>query len=560
MSKMPLKEYQEDRYERGVYDQRNTINDLTGKEWLFSTKTIIPKKYPNPKTSSETARPYSVIPVELFQELVETFSKPTAVILDPQTNTENLAFGISLSNKRNNASTRSLICCPDSSSSVKDLEKLFEHLESSSQPNIMIREKFELNELPSSSVDLIITNLLLTDIIAKEELMSSPSHQKNIIEEWLFRMDTILKLSIDKLKDLHYVIVGLPFPNLETLATTPETPSLNFSIIPLFTSRMKQHNLVLKAERFWFEPNLTTKEVELLSPSYRFLVFRKENDSAIRENQQFNVFEKTIPIGPTYILHRSFPPSFEHKLRSQHGGMKPPELVEILINRYSRNISDIIFDPFVGVGGTLLGATLAKREALGVDINSKWQEVYKEVCKRINLSLQQYLVGDSVNIIQERVDDSSIGMIMTDVPYWAMDKLKKTRGRYSKAGEESRQKLHTPLKHFDEAEILTLDEWKDLLTTVFSQCYQKLASGKYLVVFIGNMYRTLLEQHQGKKKRIGQFLLLSSILADILLSIGYQFKEEIIWYAPDKALHIFGYPYSYIPSVVHQCILVFNKK
>jgi hypothetical protein len=73
------------------------------------------------------------------------------------------------------------------------------------------------------------------------------------------------------------------------------------------------------------------------------------------------------------------------------------------------------------------------------------------------------------------------------------------------------------------------------------------------------MYRTLSEVHDGKAVRVGRFLLLSSLLADLLVSIGYKFLEEVVWYAPDKALHIFGYPYSYIPSVVHQDILVFEK-
>jgi DNA modification methylase len=172
---------------------------------------------------------------------------------------------------------------------------------------------------------------------------------------------------------------------------------------------------------------------------------------------------------------------------------------------------------------------------------------------------QTYIVGDSTKVLKELVEDASIGMIMTDVPYWAMDKLRKTRGRFSKAGEESKEKLHSSLKQFDQAAILSIQEWRDLLETIFSDCYRKLAKGRVLAVFIGNMYRTLTEQQAGRSIRVGKFLLLSSSLAEILLSLGYHFREEIIWYAPDKALHIFGYPYSYIPSVVHQSILIFDK-
>jgi len=31
---------------RGFYDLANQLNDLTGKEWVFSTKSVIPKGFP----------------------------------------------------------------------------------------------------------------------------------------------------------------------------------------------------------------------------------------------------------------------------------------------------------------------------------------------------------------------------------------------------------------------------------------------------------------------------------------------------------------------------------
>ena len=76
MPDIPLKSYQENRFERGIYDKRNLLNDLTGKEWLFSTKTVIPKKYPNELSSC-------LLPVQLRSEIIETFSKPKWRILDP---------------------------------------------------------------------------------------------------------------------------------------------------------------------------------------------------------------------------------------------------------------------------------------------------------------------------------------------------------------------------------------------------------------------------------------------------------------------------------------------
>ena len=362
------------------------------------------------------------------------------------------------------------------------------------------------------------------------------------------------------LKDNRYFVISLPF-KIHSASNDPNfIEEWNFALIRVIVSMFESLGCILKAERFWFEPAVDESQSLLIPPKRRILVFRKEfTPKPMKIHTQHIVsFQKLR--GPTFIHHKSYPPSFEHKIRSQHGGMKPPELIDFLIRRYSTDLADLVFDPFVGVGGTLLGASLANRSAFGVDQNPKWREIYLEVCSRMKIDTHRYLVGDSRLIINNSVSDESVGLIMTDVPYWAMDKLAKTRGRFSKAGEQSKDKLHSSLKKFDQSETLSIEEWKKLMEEVFSTCYKKLGEGKRLVIFIGNMYRTLSEVHNGETVKVGRFLLLSSLLAELLVSIGYHYLEEVVWYAPDKALHIFGYPYSYIPSVVHQDILVFEKR
>jgi len=209
-----------------------------------------------------------------------------------------------------------------------------------------------------------------------------------------------------------------------------------------------------------------------------FFLFRKESDSFPPKYLSTSLFQNYFPHGPTLVLHKSYPPSFEHKLRRKHGGMKPPELIQYLINRYSFDPNDLILDPFVGVGGSLLAATVANRKAIGIDINEQWKTIYHEVSNRMNLSKQMFIVGNSTQILDRHVDDGSVGMIMTDVPSWAMDKLAKTRGRFSKAGEDSRGKLHTPLTQFNEAAILSLYDWQELLREVFTLCFKKLQPEK----------------------------------------------------------------------------------
>jgi DNA modification methylase len=374
------------------------------------------------------------------------------------------------------------------------------------------------------------------------------------LKQWCALVCNLLSKTKDKLKESKYFVIAIPNGFREK-----EYPPLNFALSGILTNEIQKLGLVLKAERIWFESD-SQRKVDIYNDlDRRFLVFRKES----RLNDQYRsdslFFERKVPVGNTYILHKSFPPSFNHKLRSEHGGMKPPELAQLLIAKYSQIQEDIILDPFAGVGGTLLGASLSGKKAIGIDINERWKTIYEQVSQAHGLEVQEFLIGDSRQEVGKTIDDNSIDLILTDVPYWAMDKLQKTRGRFSRAGEESQGRLPSPLHSFNRASILTLEEWLELLKTVFNQCYPKLLEGGYLVVFIGNMYRTIAETNKGKAKKVGKYLLLSSMLAKVLLDIGYSFEEEIIWYAPDKSLHVFGYPFSYIPSIVHQSILVFTK-
>ena len=556
MPQNSLKDYQEDRFERGVYDRRNKLNDLTGKEWLFSTKTIIPKVYPLNFPPSFNNHNFPPLPIALSQELIETFSKPNGTILDPFAGFGSTLLAGYYTNTKYPSSDRTILGFYDEPSNLEDFRKVLNDLKIENLGNITYEPFSRLKHVTDNSVDFILTDMLNHNIVELRSIVSQPNVT---LQQWVHEVTAKLSNSIRKLVESGYIVIAIPFLTNSIIDDSKKLQECNFALTKLIAIQLHSLGVILKAERFWFEPSDSKEEFTLIAPQRRFLVFRKEAQPSPNVPASFPAQPEKSPFGPTFMLHKSFPPSFEHKLRGQHGGMKPPELIEYLIRRYSQNQKDLIFDPFVGVGGSLLGATLAHRKAIGIDINTQWQTIYYEVCRRMGLSEQTYVVGDSTQAVNEILDDASVGMIMTDVPYWAMDKLTKTRGRFSKAGEDSKEKLHSSLKQFDQAKILTIQEWYALIESVFRDCYKKLADGKILAVFIGNMYRTLTEQQAGRTFKVGKFLQLSSSLAEILLTLGYRFREEIVWYAPDKSLHIFGYPYSYIPSVVHQNILIFEK-
>jgi DNA modification methylase len=238
------------------------------------------------------------------------------------------------------------------------------------------------------------------------------------------------------------------------------------------------------------------------------------------------------------VITRSYPPDLQHNLRKQHGGQKPPLLCADLIKTFTKK-GEMVLDPLMGVGGTLIGAALCGRKALGIEITKKWIDIYKKVCELEDLEEFKTFHEDCRKILKKASSDS-VDFILTDVPYWNMDRVEKTRSKVAAKSNLSR---------FNGRGMQTKQEWLDELTEIFSLCYGVLKNKKYLAIFIGDMYR-------GKEYHI-----LSADLGNAMRAkTKFILKANLIWYDVSKNLHVYGQPHAFIPSMIHQNILIFRKE
>lgn len=237
------------------------------------------------------------------------------------------------------------------------------------------------------------------------------------------------------------------------------------------------------------------------------------------------------------VINKPYPLNMQHKLRSQHGGQKPPQLCADLVQTFTKKGQKVL-DPFGGVGGTLLGASLIGRVATGIELDKRWIDIYKEVSDLEGLPEQEFLLGDSKDILPT-LDKNSFDFILTDVPYWNIDKIAKTRSKSAKASK---------LSAFNDGENQTKDQWLDEMARVLSSAWSCLKDGKYAAVFIGDMYRD------------SRYHMLSASLAERLEATGkWTLKANLIWYDVSKMLHVYGYPTAFVPSMIHQNILIMKK-
>ncbi|UCF99901.1 MAG: DNA adenine methylase [Spirochaetaceae bacterium] len=248
------------------------------------------------------------------------------------------------------------------------------------------------------------------------------------------------------------------------------------------------------------------------------------------------------------VINKQYPPNLQHKLRSSHGGQKPPDLCGDLIEVFTKR-GQRVLDPFAGVGGTLLGAAMRGRAAVGIEINPQWIEIYRKVCSLESIQQQRMICGDSHRILDELArDGEQFDLILTDVPYWRMDRAEKSKGKYKRVGEQQRPVRQSKLAAFNQTGYRSKEQWLREMARIFASSVALLKERGYLVVFIGDMYHS------------GRYHFLSSDLASILVELELVPKANLIWYDVSKSLHIYGYQYEYIPSMIHQNILVFRKQ
>ncbi len=235
--------------------------------------------------------------------------------------------------------------------------------------------------------------------------------------------------------------------------------------------------------------------------------------------------------------------SFGHNLRKMHPSPKPPLLMKDLIAFFTKS-GGWILDPFMGVGGTLLGASLLEnRNAVGIDLKKEYIDIYHDVCKQESLKEQLAICADSRNILTiEEIKNKTFDLILTDPPYANMLSRKRTGGDRKDKGafsEDERDLGNIPYEQF-------LSELREII----EKAVFLLKNKGYLVIFCKDMQPT--KKHHN--------MLHADIVNEISKIQSIYFKGYKIWYDKTINLYPYGYPFSYVSNQLHQFILIFRKE
>jgi DNA modification methylase len=269
----------------------------------------------------------------------------------------------------------------------------------------------------------------------------------------------------------------------------------------------------------------------------------------------------------------AYPSELGHALRREHGANKPPRLMARLIEFFTKR-DELVLDPFAGVGGTLLGAAIARppRRAFGIELSPRWAGVYARFVEEARAARDgagpelvdlgandpgglrhfdpsgcELVVGDAL-VVLPTLPAESVDFVATDPPYNVQ--LPMTMSGGALAESFANRRTDYAMVTDDAADLANSADYPaflDRMTEVLAELARVLKRGRYAVLIVRDAYQE------------GRYVFTGSDLAARAASVGLVPKGDLIWYQAGTRLRPYGYPTGFVPNIAHQHLLVLRR-
>jgi DNA modification methylase len=274
------------------------------------------------------------------------------------------------------------------------------------------------------------------------------------------------------------------------------------------------------------------------------------------------------------VWQTAYPSELGHAVRRAHGANKPPRLMARLIEFFSRT-GELVLDPFAGVGGTLLGAAIARgpRRALGIELEPRWVAIYEGLVRELSAERDgagpiladlgptdpggprgfepsgcELRLGDALELLPG-IPDASVDFVATDPPYNVQLRLTMAGGPLAKA--HANRRTDYAMVTDDPADLANSRDYPsflDRMVSVLAELRRVLRPGRYACIIVRDAYQD------------GRYVFTGSDLAARAASIGLVPKGDLVWYQAGTRLRPYGYPKGFVPNIAHQHILVLRRE
>lgn len=232
----------------------------------------------------------------------------------------------------------------------------------------------------------------------------------------------------------------------------------------------------------------------------------------------------------------------------KHPALFPSQLVERFINIYTKDEGEIILDPFLGIGTSLIACRNTLRSGIGCELNKEYALHAKNRLKKQQQELfekkefeQKILIGDNRNTLKE-IKSESVDFSISSPPYWDILNQKRTA--------DNKEVRNYSDSKIDIGNIPDYAEFIENLKQVYSEVFRVLKPNKRCVINVMDL----------RKK--DKFFPLHIDISRMMSEIGFELEDLIIWdrqheYNNMKTL---GYPWVFRVNKVHEFLCVFWKR
>ena len=225
--------------------------------------------------------------------------------------------------------------------------------------------------------------------------------------------------------------------------------------------------------------------------------------------------------------------------KSLHPAAFPLSLARRCIELFTHK-GELVLDPFVGSGTTLLAAKDTDRNAVGFDLQERYVKL-----SRLRLDTddmfrrsRQYAVCDDARAVSGYFEPGTVGLILTSPPYANL--LNRKRLNKSRRGGERRNKQFLKVEQYSQDSrdlgTLALDEYAAQMGDIYKGLLPLLRPKGHCVINVPDMW--------WENRRITIHI----ALTEAMRKAGYELRNIIIWDRTNivNRVGIFGWPSNYI--------------
>ena len=256
----------------------------------------------------------------------------------------------------------------------------------------------------------------------------------------------------------------------------------------------------------------------------------------------------------TWFIHNPPPRKKDEML---HPAKYPEDMIEKFI-RYFTKSGQVVFDPFLGTGSSLVACYNSQRNGIGIELQKKYADIAKERLKKLEGQLQLTETGakqsckqlilqansTEIDYLWQQYSLPEIDLVITSPPYGPM--LNK-KGLASKEREDKGLDTNYSEDKEDLGNAENYEDFLEKLMKIFIKIKPRVKEGGYLVVVLQNY------MHKGEYKMLAWDFARQ-------MAKHYQLRGERIWCQDNKTLFPYGYKYSFVPNVHHHYCLVFKNE